>query len=128
MLLNCDIEDSSNIKIILREGTASKEIIKYDFNDFESHFNKNVNTNLRYKLGKNLSYDAKEVLEVTDPDDAYLPKLNVTTKYIFARDDDFFAYPNNYNYYVNFYKNTFQHGGISLEEVLIPIVKMKSKS
>ncbi len=89
---------------------------------------KNVNTNLRYKLGKNLSYDAKEVLEVTDPDDAYLPKLNVTTKYIFARDDDFFAYPNNYNYYVNFYKNTFQHGGISLEEVLIPIVKMKSKS
>lgn len=89
---------------------------------------KNVNTNLRYKLGKNLSYDAKEVLEVTNPDDAYLPKLNVTTKYIFARDDDFFAYPNNYNYYVNFYKNTFQHGGISLEEVLIPIVKMKSKS
>lgn len=89
---------------------------------------KNVNTNLRYKLGKNLSYEAKEVLEVTNPDDAYLPKLNVTTKYIFARDDDFFAYPNNYNYYVNYYKNTFQHGGISLEEILIPIVRMKSKS
>ncbi len=88
---------------------------------------KNVNTNLRYKLGKNLSYDKKEVFAITNPDDAFLPKLNVTTKYIFAKEEDFFAYPNNYNYYVNYYKDTFQHGGISLEEVLIPIVRLKAK-
>lgn len=87
---------------------------------------KNVNTNLRYKVGKNMSYNTKEVLEL-EPEDAFLPRLNVTTKYIFSREDDFFAYPNNYNYYVNYYKNTFQHGGISMEEILIPIVRMKSK-
>ena len=89
---------------------------------------RNTNTNLRYKQGKNLSYQSKEVFEVKNPDEAFLPKLNVSTTYIFAKDTKFFAYPNNYNYYVNYYKNTFQHGGISLEEVIIPIIKMKSKS
>lgn len=88
---------------------------------------KSVNTNLRYKLGRNMSYDAKEVFEL-EPEEALLPRLNVTTKYIFSREDDFFAYPNNFNYYVNYYKNTFQHGGISMEEVMIPIIRMKSKS
>ena len=88
---------------------------------------KAVNTNLRYKLGKNLSYKQKEVFEVTNPDEAFLPKLSHSMKYIFAKEDDFFAYPNNYNYYVNFYKDTFQHGGISMEEVLIPIIRMKAK-
>lgn len=88
---------------------------------------KNVNTNLRYKLGKNMSYNKKEIFEVDNPEDAFLPRMNVTTKYIFSKEDDFFAYPNNYNYYVNYYKDTFQHGGISLEEVLIPIVRMKAK-
>ncbi|MGB1039901.1 MAG: PglZ domain-containing protein [Flavobacteriales bacterium] len=88
---------------------------------------KTVNTNLRYKLGKTLSYNKKEVFEINNPDDAFLPKLSQNTKYIFTKEDSFFAYPNNYHYYVNFYKDTFQHGGISLEEVVIPIIRLNPK-
>ncbi len=88
---------------------------------------KNTNTNLRYKLGKNLSYNPKQVFELKAPKAAFLPSPNISTAYIFAQNDDFFAYPNNYNYYVNYYRNTFQHGGISLEEMLVPLVAMKSK-
>ena len=88
---------------------------------------KNTNTNLRYKLGKNLSYNQKQVYEIKAPKAAHLPSPNLSTAYIFAQNDDFFAYPNNYNYYVSYYKNTFQHGGISLEEMLIPLVTMHSK-
>ena len=88
---------------------------------------KNTNTNLRYKLGKNLSYNPKQVFELKAPKAASLPSPNISTTYIFAQNDDFFAYPNNYNYYVNYYKNTFQHGGISLEEMLVPLVTMQSK-
>jgi hypothetical protein len=77
---------------------------------------KNTNVNLRYKVGKNLSYNRKEVFEVTQPAKIGLPSPNVSSAYIFACNDDFFAYPNNYNYYVSYYKNTFQHGGVSLEE------------
>ena len=69
----------------------------------------------------------KDVFEINDPKEAFLPKSNVSTKYIFARNDDFFAYPNNYNHYVKYYRNTFQHGGISLEEMIIPVITMKSK-
>ncbi len=88
---------------------------------------KNTNTNLRYKLGKNLSYNPKQVYELKNPKIAYLPSPNISTAYVFAQNEDFFAYPNNYNYYVSYYKNTFQHGGISMEEMLIPIVTMQSK-
>lgn len=88
---------------------------------------KNTNTNLRYKLGKNLSYNPKQVFEVKAPKSASLPSPNISTAYIFAQNDDFFAYPNNYNYYVNYYKDTFQHGGISMEEMLVPLVTMQSK-
>ena len=88
---------------------------------------KNVNTNLRYKVGKNLSYNKKEVFEITQPAKAGLPSPNVSSAYIFAGNEDFFAYPNNFNYYVTYYKNTFQHGGISLEEMIIPIVTMEPK-
>jgi len=88
---------------------------------------KNTNTNLRYKVGKSLNYNPKEVFEIREPLKAGLPSPNLSSKYIFALNDDFFAYPNNYNYYVSYYKNTFQHGGISLEEMMIPFVTMSPK-
>ncbi len=88
---------------------------------------KNVNTNLRYKQGKTLDYVKKEVFEVKNPADVFLPKQNVSTTYVFVKEDLFFAYPNNFNYYVGYYRNTFQHGGISLEEMIIPVVTLSAK-
>ena len=88
---------------------------------------RNTNTNLRYKLGKNLGYDAKDLFVIKDPAQAQLPSPNLSTAYVFATGDAFFAYPNNYNYYVSYYKDTFQHGGISMEEMLIPLITMKGK-
>jgi len=88
---------------------------------------KNTTANLRYKHGKNMSFKEKEVYTVRKPLEIGLPRPNVSSAFIFARSNDFLVYPNNYNYYVNYFKNTFQHGGISLEEVLIPFVQMKSK-
>ncbi len=88
---------------------------------------KSVNTNLRYKQGKTLNYNPKEVFEITHPKEAHLPQINVSQKFIFAKSDDFFVYPNNYNHYVNYYKDTFQHGGVSLEEMLVPIVALTPK-
>ena len=88
---------------------------------------RNTNTNLRYKLGKHLSYNPKEVFEIKEPIRAGLPSPNLSTTYIFAMQEDFFAYPNNYNYYVQYYKDTFQHGGISMEEMLIPLVTLRGK-
>lgn len=84
-------------------------------------------TNLRYKVGRNLQYDRRDVLEVRRPKKVLLPSPNVSSTFIFAKEDKFFLYPNNYNYYNNYYKNTFQHGGISLEEMIVPIVKMSPK-
>ena len=88
---------------------------------------RNTNTNLRYKQGKNLQYEKKDVYEIKNPHDIFLPKQHVSTAFIFAREDKFFAYPNNYNYYVNYYRNTFQHGGISMEEMLIPYISLSKK-
>jgi hypothetical protein len=88
---------------------------------------KNTNVNLRYKVGKNLAYDKKQVLALTQPEACLLPTPNLSSTYIFAECDDFIAYPNNYNYYVSYYKDTFQHGGISLEEMIIPLVSMHPK-
>ena len=85
---------------------------------------KATNTNLRYKTGRSLSYNKKEVFEVKNPADAFLPRTNVSSNYVFCRNTDFFAYPNNYNYYVNYYRNTFQHGGISMEEILAPFISL----
>jgi hypothetical protein len=85
-------------------------------------------SNLRYKVGKNLQYDKKTVFELRDPAQGGLPRPNVSSAYIFAREDDFFLYPNNYNHYLNYYKNTFQHGGVSLEEMICPLMYLRSKS
>jgi DNA-binding response OmpR family regulator len=86
-----------------------------------------TNTNLRFKAGKNLNFNKKECFYIHNPQEIFLPRQNVSTSYIFARSNDFFAYPNNYNYFANYYRNTFQHGGISLEEILVPMVYLKAK-
>ena len=83
--------------------------------------------NLRYKHGRNLQYDNKDVLAFRDPKQAGLPTPNVSSTFIFAKEDVFLCYPNNYNHYVNYYKNTFQHGGVSIEEMVIPIIRLESK-
>lgn len=88
---------------------------------------KQTTTNLRYKHGRNLNYELKDVLAFRDPRDAGLPVPNINSSFIFAKEDGFLCYPNNYNYYVNYYRNTFQHGGVSLEEMIVPVIKMTSK-
>ena len=88
---------------------------------------RNTNTNLRYKLGKNLAYDEKNLYIIKEPQKAQLPMPNLSTSYVFATGDSFFAYPNNYNYYVSYYRDTFQHGGISMEEMIIPLVTLTGK-
>ena len=88
---------------------------------------RNTNTNLRYKVGKNLDYPRKEVYEIKTPAKFGLPSPNVSSTYIFATGRGFFAYPNNYNHYVQYYDGTFQHGGISLQEMLVPLITLTSK-
>ena len=85
---------------------------------------RNTTTNLRYKVGKNMQYDKKDVLEVKDPIEVGLPRPNVSSTFIFAKEDLYFLYPNNYNYYNSLYRDTFQHGGISLEEMICPIIRL----
>lgn len=88
---------------------------------------KQTTTNLRYKHGRNLNYEAKEVLAFRDPKEAGLPVPTINSSFIFARGDGFLCYPNNYNYYANYYRNSFQHGGVSMEEMIVPVIKMVGK-
>lgn len=87
-----------------------------------------TSTNLRYKTGKSLNYKAKELIAFTHPEDIRLPKSNLSSSFVFAKNNDFLAYPNNFNYYVRHFKNTFQHGGVSLEEMFIPLIVLKTKA
>jgi CheY-like chemotaxis protein len=86
-----------------------------------------TNTNLRYKQGKNLGFDDNHLYVARKPEALFLPKPHVSTAYVFTLEDYFFAYPNNYNYYVNYYRDTFQHGGVSLEEMILPFVYLTAK-
>ncbi|MEG1585241.1 MAG: bifunctional response regulator/alkaline phosphatase family protein [Bacteroidales bacterium] len=113
----------SNYKVIV---TTDHGTIRVD-NPIKVIGDRNTNTNLRYKVGKNLSYNPKQVYEIKSPERFGLPILNVSSTYIFATNRDFLAYPNNYNYYAGYYKDTFQHGGISMEEMLIPLITLTPK-
>ena len=88
---------------------------------------KNTSLNLRYKTGKSLTYEKKDVLAATKPKSLHLPTINMSSSFIFAKGDLFFAYPNNYNHYVSYYRNTYQHGGVSLEEMIIPFSVLSPK-
>lgn len=113
-----------DIKVILTTDHGATRIL----NPVKVIGDKQTNTNLRYKTGKNLNYNHKKVYEIKNPEEAFLPSINMSSRYIFTYENDFFAYPNNYNHYVNYYKETFQHGGISLEEMLIPLITLSPKS
>lgn len=88
---------------------------------------RDTSLNLRYKTGRSLSYESKDVLEAKDPKSIHLPNITMSSSFIFAKNDLFFAYPNNYNHYVSYYRNTYQHGGVSLEEMIIPFVVLSPK-
>ena len=139
----------SSIEVIadmLRLGEAGKTEIMYSANMSYFQLKKYLNFLLQLGLidkvkvgnpmvtyritrkGLKLLKSIDSILEILEPEKAYLPKSNISSTYIFAGNEDFFAYPNNYHYYVNYYKDTFQHGGISLEEVLVPFISLLPKN
>ena len=109
-----------NIRLIITTDHGSIQVKK----PIRVIGDRHTTTNLRYKMGKNLNYDEREVFDTTNPAELHLPQSNVSSRYIFALGNSFFAYPNNYNLYVGKYRDSFQHGGISLEEVIVPIVSL----
>ena len=113
----------NRVKVVL---TTDHGTIRVD-NPLKVIGDREASTNLRYKMGKNLNYQSKQVFEIMNPSSVQLPSRNVSTTFIFASNNDFFVYPKNYNHYAGFYKNTFQHGGISMEEMIIPLVTFSPK-
>ncbi|BDD08979.1 two-component system response regulator [Fulvitalea axinellae] len=114
---------SRDVKVVLTTDHGTIRVRK----PYRIIGDRNTNTNLRYKQGKNLSFKDNDVFVARRPEKMHLPLVNVSTAYVFSTKDYFFAYPNNYNYYVNYYRDTFQHGGLSLEEMIIPIISLNSK-
>jgi CheY-like chemotaxis protein len=112
-----------NIKVVLATDHGSIRVKT----PYKVVGDKQTTTNLRYKHGRNLNYEPKEVLAFRNPRDVGLPVPTLNSSFIFAREDGYLCYPNNYNYYANYYRNTFQHGGVSLEEMIVPVIKMQSK-
>lgn len=112
-----------NIKVVLTTDHGTIRVNK----PIKVVGDRTTSKNLRYKLGKNLSFNTKEVFNIGDPEEVHLPKSTVSSRYIFAYGESFIAYPNNYNYYVNYYTNTYQHGGISMEEMILPLITLSPK-
>jgi len=118
-----ELASRNNMKIILTTDHGSIRVK----NPVKIYGDRETNANIRFKYGRNLNSDGKNVFELRNPAEFYLPRPNVSTSYMFCQSTDFFVYPNNYNYYVNFFSDTFQHGGISLEENLIPLITLAPK-
>lgn len=114
---------AENVKVVISTDHGTVRVS----NPLKVTGDRNTSANLRYKLGRNLDYRSSEVFEINDPHRAGLPKTNISSRYIFARNYDYLVYPNNYNHFVNYFKNTFQHGGISMQEMLIPVAVMEPK-
>lgn len=112
------------IKVVLTTDHGSVQIK----NPIRIIGDRETNANIRFKYGKNLNYDSKNIYEVSNPADLYLPRPNVSTSYVFCKGYDYMVYPNNYNQFVKYFGQTFQHGGISLEEILIPVIQLTPKS
>jgi len=117
-LLNLMAERGARVIITTDHGTMRVA------NPLKVKGERSTNTNLRYKVGRNLGYDGGDVFAIRQPEEVGLPRPNVSSAYIFAREDDFLVYPNNYNHFAQYFRDTFQHGGISLEEVIIPWVEL----
>ncbi len=88
---------------------------------------RDITSNLRFKNGRNMKYIKEDVFEINNPSEYNLPSRNLSGKYIFAKENTYFVYQNNFNYYAKFYKNSYQHGGVSLEEMLVPCLTLSSK-
>lgn len=114
---------SANAKLIITTDHGTVKVT----NAVKIVGERSTNSNLRYKVGRNLSYKEKDVYIIKHPEEAHLPKTSISDEFVFCKENDFFAYPNNYNHFVNYYGNTFQHGGISLEELFIPFVVLQPK-